>query len=344
MNALFKDSKGNIWIGTVDKGLLKYSFTDNSIVHYVYDENDETSLSSNTVHNIYQDFEDNIWIATDNGLSIYNDQSNLFERFTYSASNPYSLSSNYIMSFFEDLNGLMWIGTNNGLNRWNSSMTTFRQYSEREHPAIDRPNITSFAQANKDSIYFSAYNGRIYQYLVNSDQVIELELNKFFKNLRVMTLFYDDNSLWVGTRSSGLYRVDLNTQLITSFIHDEMDEKTISANSITDIIKDSNGVIWVSTFYQGLNRLNLDGSFTRYINDKDSPTQGPSNNSILHLLEGEAGIIWIATYGGGLSRFDTNNKKFHHIFNDKANPNSISSDFAWFLFCLLYTSPSPQDS
>lgn len=331
VNALFKDNKGNIWIGTVDKGLLKYTFSDNSFVHYTYDEDDDQSLSSNTIHNIYQDFEDNIWIATDNGLSIYNVQSKLFERFTYTANNNYSLSSNYIMSFFEDQNGLMWIGTNNGLNRWDSSMTTFRQYSEREHPAIDRPNITSFAQASSDSIYFSAYNGRIYQYLVSSDQIVALELNEFFKNLRVMTLFYDDQSLWVGTRSSGLYRVDLNTKLITPFTHDEMDEKTISANSITDIIKDSNGYLWVSTFYQGLNRLNLDGSFTRYINNKNTPEQGPSNNSILHLLEGEQGIIWIATYGGGLSRFDTNNNKFNHIFNDKSDPSSLSSDFAWFL-------------
>lgn len=331
VNALFKDKKGNIWVGTVDNGLLKYVVGDNSVVHYKYDDSDDKSISSNTIHNVYQDFEDNIWIATDNGLSIFNNETKLFERFTYSASNHYSLSSNYIMSFFEDQNGLMWIGTNNGLNRWDPSMTTFNQYTEREHPAIDRQNITSFAQASSDSIYFSAYNGRIYQYIVSTDKVIELELNKFFENLRVMTLFYDNYSLWVGTRATGLYRVDLNTNIITTYTHDEMDENSISANSITDIIKDSDGNLWVSTFYQGLNMLNKDGDFVRYISDKNAPKQGPSNNAILHLLEDEQGIIWVATYGGGLSRFDPKSGEFEHILNDKNNANSLSSDFSWYL-------------
>ena len=331
VNALFKDKQGNIWVGTVDNGLLKYTANENSVVHFKYDDNNDNSLSSNTIHNVYQDFENNIWIATDNGLSIYNHESELFERFTYSASNLYSVSSNYIMSFFEDQNGLMWIGTNNGLNRWDPTMTTFSQYTAREHPAIDRPNITSFSQASSESIYFSAYNGRIYQLLVSTDKVVELELNHYFENLRVMTLFYDEHSLWVGTRASGLYRIDLNTKSITSYTHDELSDSSISANSVTDIIKDVNGNIWVSTFYQGLNRLNADGSFTRYVSDKNYAENGPSNNSILHLLDDEQGIIWIATYGGGLSRFDPKTEKFHHILSDKANPNSLSSDYSWYL-------------
>lgn len=331
VNVLFKDKQGDIWIGTVDRGLLKYAVNENKFSHFTFDVNDDKSISSNTIHNVYQDFADNIWIATDNGLSIYDSKTNKFERFKYSASNLYSVSSNYIMNFFEDQNGLMWIGTNNGVNRWDPTMTTFRQYTAREHPALDRPNITSFAQASSESIFFSAYNGRIYQLSVSNDEVMELGLGGFFENLRVMTLFYDDNYLWVGTRASGLYRVNLTTKSIETYTHDELNLSSISANSVTDIIKDTKGQLWVSTFNQGLNRLNPDGSFTRYVSDKNNPAIGPSINSILHLLEDEQGIIWIATYGGGLSRFDPETEKFHHIINDEANPNSLSSDLSWYL-------------
>lgn len=331
INTLFKDQQGNIWVGTVDQGLLKYSADENNTFHYTFNVDDDKSISSNTIHNVYQDSKNNIWIATDNGLSIYDTKTNTFERFHHSASNPYSVSSNYIMNFFEDPNGLMWIGTNNGLNRWDPTMTTFRQYTAREYPALDRSNITSFSQASSQSIFFSAYNGRIYQLSVINDEVTELDLGDYFENLRVMTLFYDDNYLWVGTRASGLYRVNLITQAIKAYKHDELNLSSISANSVTDIIKGLKGQLWVSTFNQGLNRLNADGSFTRYVSDKNSPETGPSNNSILHLLEDEQGIIWIATYGGGLSRFDPKTEKFHHITNDEANPNSLSSDLSWYL-------------
>ncbi|ASP48934.1 ligand-binding sensor domain-containing protein [Cognaticolwellia beringensis] len=331
VNALFKDKQGNIWVGTVDKGLLKYSANNNIVAHFKFDVNNDKSISSDTIHNVYQDAGDNIWIATDNGLSIYDNKTDQFERFNYSVSNPYSVSSNYIMNFFEDQNGLMWIGTNNGLNRWDPTMTTFRQYTAREYPTLDRPNITSFSQASSQSIYFSAYNGRIYQLLANKDEVIELDLDGFFENLRVMTLFYDNNTLWVGTRASGLYHVNLTTKLIETYAHDELDFSSISANSVTDIIKDNKGQLWVSTFNQGLNRMNDDGSFTRYVSDKNNPELGPNHNAILHILEDEQGIIWIATYGGGLSRFDHRTENFQHIINDEADPNSLSSDLSWYL-------------
>ena len=331
VNALFKDKQGDIWVGTVDKGLLRYSKNNKEFSLFEFDVNNDTSISSNTIHNVYQDFENNIWIATDNGLSIYDRGSNKFERFNYSANNLYSVSSDYIMNFFEDDTGMMWIGTNTGVNRWDPTMTTFRQYTGKGYPALNSPNITSFSQASADSLFFSAYNGKIYQLLVDDDEIVEFKLNGFFENLRVMTLFYDANYLWVGTRASGLYRVNLTTKSIKSYNHDPLNSSSISANSVTDIIKDKKGQLWVSTFYQGLNRLNEDGSFTRYISSKNTPEVGPSNNSILHLLEDEQGILWLATYGGGISRFDPQTKIFTHILNVENDPSSLSSDLAWFL-------------
>lgn len=331
INALFKDRAGNIWIGTVDKGLLKYSKQTKKISHFQFNADNKNSISSNTIHNIYQDFENNIWVATDNGLSIFDVRSTQFERFNYSANNLYSLSSDYIMNFFEDDNGMMWIGTNTGVNRWDPAMTTFRQYTGKEYPALNSPNITSFSQASADSVFFSTYNGKIYKLHVNLDKIVELELDGFFDNRRVMTLFYDANYLWVGTRASGLYRISLKNKVIKAYQYDEQNKFSLSANSVTDIIKDKNGNLWVSTFYQGLNRLNDDGSFTRYTSNKNSPSLGPNNNAILHLLEDEQGFIWLATYGGGLSRLDTKSERFSHITNDENDPESLSSDLAWFL-------------
>ncbi len=332
INSLFTDADDVVWIGTTDKGLVKYDATLDQFISFQTIEGDSSSVSSNTIHYVYQDLSKRIWIATDNGLSIYNEKQENFERFNHSPNNQYSVSNDFIMTLFEDNDGLMWIGTFTGVNRWDPTMTTFKQYTETRFPILNAPNVTSFTQINKNEIVFSTYSGGIFTLNKSENSIQRLAISSYFTDMRIMTLFSDDNILWVGTRASGLYKIDMLTGTSVAYEHDEKDDRSISANSITDIIKDKSGNIWVSTFYQGLNRLNKNDEFTRYVNDKDRPELGPSSNSILHLLEDEQGVIWIATYGAGLNRYDPMSQKFLHINHDDNNVSSISSDLTWFLF------------
>ncbi|TPH12556.1 ligand-binding sensor domain-containing protein [Litorilituus lipolyticus] len=332
INALYSDKQGFIWVGTVDHGLIKYNPRDRSHNHYVFNENDSHSLISNTIEDIFQDSSGQIWIATDKGALTYNNLNDNFYRYNHSPTNPYSLSNDFTLTFFEDSNNLMWIGTMTGVNRWDANMTTFKQYSVQTHPQLQNDNITSFAQDNESSIIFSTYSGGIYRLSLADNQVSRMNFNGYFSELRIMTLFQEGHNLWVGTRSSGLFKIDLKSKAIKKYSHKENDQSSISANSITDILKDNNGNVWVSTFHQGLNKLNADGSFTRYTQDKENMELGPSSNHILHLLQGKEGNLWLATYGGGLSQLDLNTLKFTHLRHDEAKVGSISSDLSWFMY------------
>ncbi|MEW6981711.1 two-component regulator propeller domain-containing protein [Colwelliaceae bacterium 6471] len=329
INSLYQDKQGYIWIGTVDNGLLKFDSKTATYAHYQYDSENTSSISSNAVTQIYQDSEQNIWIATDNGLSIYNSTSNEFIQYKHIANSPYSLNSDYILTFFEDSNRMMWIGTFTGINRWDPKMTVFSQYSSQTNPELSNNNITSFTQLDNNKLIFSTYSGGLYQFSLNDNVFIPLEFNPYFSERRLMTVFGEKNTLWVGTRASGLFEIDLTTKKINHYQNDPKNNKSLSANSVTDIIRDSNGNLWVSTFHQGINRLNKDGSFTRFIKKEKSPEQGPSSNHILHVLEDGGGDIWLATYGGGLNRFDSKSETFHHIRYSDDNESSISSDLSW---------------
>jgi len=331
VNALYKDNRGDIWIGTVDNGLVKYTHDSKKFTHYQFDSENVQSISSNVINNIYQDSNQDIWIATDNGLSIFDYSSQSFSRYKHISNNLYSLSNDYIITFFEDMDKMMWVGTFTGINRWDPAMTTFSQYSGENTPSLTSHNITSFTNKNNDHTIFSAYNGGIYQFSHKANKIKRIPLNDYFSDLRIMTLHCEGEILWVGTRASGLYKVNLTTQDITKFQHEMQNENSISANSITDIIRDQSGDLWISTFYQGLNRLNKDGTFTRFTKNLQHANFGPSNNLILHMLEDELGYIWIATYGGGVNRFDPKKGTFVHVQNNDEDAGSLSSDLAWYL-------------
>jgi len=326
---LLYDEKDTVWIGTVDKGLIKYSIRNETFIHFEFEEHNNASIISNTIEDIYQDSENNIWIATDKGALIYNKSDNNFWRFNHSANNPYSLSNDFVLTFFQDSNNIMWVGTFTGVNRWDPNMTTFGQYSSRTQKSMLNNNITSFAQLNDNEMIFSSYSGGLYTYEVKTKKIKRIDLNGYFSELRIMSLFVDGNTLWIGTRSSGLFEIDLTTKVIKKYSHEDNNPHSISANSITDIIKDRQGNLWISTFHQGMNRLNRDKSFTRFIFQETLNNNGPSSNHILHLLEDDNGYIWLATYGGGFNRFNPQDNSFKYFRHDENDVGSISSDLSW---------------
>ena len=331
VSSLYLAINGDIWIGTVDSGLLKYTPSTEQFIHYQDNVNVQSTISSNAISNIYQDSEQNIWIGTDSGLSIYNNETKDFSRYNNSPNNPYSISNDFVITFFEDNHKMMWVGTFSGVNRWDPNMATFRQYSTQTNPILKNNNITSFAQFEQGKFFFSTYGGGIYQLSEADNSITTVDFNASFSEYRIMNLFADGNTLWVGTRGSGLYSVNLTTNKVTGYIHDAKDEYSISANSITDIIKDINGNLWISTFQQGLNLYNENGTFTRFIKNELNTKNGPSTNSILQLLADEQGIVWLATFGAGLNRFDPALGTFTHFRHDEDTPNSISDDFTWIM-------------
>ncbi|MFT4926655.1 MAG: ligand-binding sensor domain-containing protein/GGDEF domain-containing protein [Phenylobacterium sp.] len=332
INALHQDKQGNIWIGTVGDGLIKTNILGDDFVDYHFNVNDGQTISSNTISAIYQDGNGRLWVATDRGLSIYDQQLDGFRRYNHAIANANSLANDVVLTFFEGQNQMMWIGTFSGVNRWDPNMATFSQYHSLRYPVLTNDNITSFTQQQADKVYFSTYSGGVYQLSVSDNQIIGLPFNKVLKDLRIMALLIDGDDLWVGTRTSGLHKVNLNSGSITQYQHDASNEASISANSVTDIIKDRRGDIWASTFHRGINRLERDGTFSRFVPNQTNSEQGPSTDHILHMLEDNQGYLWLGTYGDGINRFDPLTKTFIHLKHDESVADSLSSDQAWILF------------
>ncbi|GAA6205909.1 MULTISPECIES: two-component regulator propeller domain-containing protein [Thalassotalea] len=332
INSLFQDKQGYIWIGTVERGLIRFQPKLAAFKQYKFEPNNAFSPPSNTIGAIEQDSSGRLWIATDKGLLIYNPIDDNFWRFNHSVTNPFSLKSDYILTFFEDKEQMIWIGTFAGVDRWNPKMTTFNQYNAQKHPSLKSNNISAFAQSTEHIVYFSTYNGGLYQLDTRTNKIDALAISEKFANYRIMSLLSDKQTLWVGTRSSGLFNVDLNEKSIVRFQHQAKNPQSISANSITDILKDHQGTIWVSTYHNGLNRLNDDGSFTRYVATSPASNKGPSTNHVLQIIEDKQGVIWLAAYGGGINRFDPLTETFMHIQHVDGDITSLSSDLAWVLY------------
>ena len=332
VNSLIVDKERQVWIGTVEHGLFKYHLSTGKLSHYVSHREDESSLPSNTIENVIEDSNGRVWVATDNGLAIYNREEDKFWQYKHKPSNSFSLINDFVLTFFEDANNMMWIGTMAGVSRWDPKLTSFSQFNAQKYPSLANSTITDFSQFDDSHIAVSTYSGGIYLLDQANNEIEQLTLPNELLSYRIMSLLVDDEHLWIGTRTAGLFRFNLLSKALFHFAHDESNDMTISANSITDIVKLSNGELWVSTYHHGLNKMNEDLTFTRLVPNKQDADKGPSSEHILKIIEGEFGVLWLATYGGGVNRLDLNTMTFTHLIHDEADSGSISSDLSWIIF------------
>ncbi|MFB6342947.1 two-component regulator propeller domain-containing protein [Saccharicrinis sp. FJH62] len=105
----FTASKGDLWFGTVEGGLIKYNSQGNTFRSYTMKD----GLPNNTVYAITEDKDGNIWFSTNKGLVMYNLKLNTFTKYSEQHGLPGN-QYNY-KSCFNNSEGLIYFGAVNGL-------------------------------------------------------------------------------------------------------------------------------------------------------------------------------------------------------------------------------------
>lgn len=146
--AVFRDSRGEIWIGSMF-GLCKYNRTTDNFTHMQQVET--------TTINILEDKDRNIWFATlGKGLLRYNLSTKEWARFLYDPKNPDGLPGNQINSLCLDNQEQLWIGTDNGLCKYDAENNTFSSVS------LNVPNtFVCSITAEQDDLWIGTMYGLI---------------------------------------------------------------------------------------------------------------------------------------------------------------------------------------
>ncbi len=107
INSIQEDSRGIIWLGSYDAGLIRYDPLKNKIRYYTMKD----GLPSNVILGILEDQQRNLWISTDNGLAKFDRKA--FKTYTIEDGLPGNVF-NY-NSFYKDTKGEFYFGGYNGL-------------------------------------------------------------------------------------------------------------------------------------------------------------------------------------------------------------------------------------
>ncbi len=270
-NSIIEDSKGNIWVSSLDGA---YIYDNRNWIEY----NGEV-LTSDKCYEVFQTFADEIWVASSFGVSkLDGDEWIKYE-------NSKGIKDNIAYDLFEDSENRLWVLTRkdqkfkslcyykNG--NWESFFSkdirikgeikklinidsTLLALSPKGISAFDGnkwnslaniyskniTEVTVLTKGNNNNIWFASQN-QIYKLTATSMEGIF----SFSKKLKISSIFESSkNELWIGTDKNGIILLNENGSLFYT------DADGLSDNSIIEIFEDKRHNIWVVT-RNGISRL-----------------------------------------------------------------------------------------
>jgi PAS domain S-box-containing protein len=324
---ILQDQRGFMWFGT-QNGLTRYD--GHTFKLYDYDPKNPNSLSQNLVISLLEDHLGMLWVGTwGGGLNRFDRKTEKFKVYKNIQGEPNSLSDNDIWSIYEDKEGVLWFGTGKGLNKYNRENEKFTRYLENstiDNQAV-KNRVNTIYQDPSGILWVGADDGL--HKCERKDNFARIECKGGSKGLtpqKIRVIYGDDknNVLWLGTEG-GLYKFILeNGKIIHDHkITDKLNE--LRDKQISQIYRDSSGILWVGTQGQGLYILDpLLEKPTQYKNIPGNP-DSLSNDDVRAIYEDNSGLIWIGTYTRGLNKYDPQRKKFTLYRNIPRNQNNLNN-------------------
>lgn len=289
VKSVFRDSFGNIWLGTYGGGINFIGHTEPLFRRYSYSPlpSDDSSLNNKVVSSLCTDTQGRVWIGTDGGGL------NLFEndrRIHIYRKETGDLSHNSILSAFRDSDGNLWFGTfQGGVNFYDSRRRQFRPVRLAGRTDQDVRHFYEDADRN----LWIATNQGVYT-LSLSDHRRQRRFDKTNSPLPedlIRSISKDAGGrLWIGTFGAGVCVYSPEMELIR-----HLDEANgFCSNTINHIIADSHGRIWAATG-EGLVCFAGADSLNYRVIGRD---EGLTNTYIRALAEDAEGNIWFSTNAG----------------------------------------------
>jgi len=317
------DQQGYIWVASPTGGVSRFDPDLETATNFVHIPEDRSSLSSNRVSDLFVDSKGDIWIATLEGLNLFREAERSFKRYTDSNT---GLSENAIISIYQTREDKYWVGTMSGLT---SGMRADFQKFNSLQGNLSHDSVNAFSETLDGSIWVGTDDG-LNRLLPGADEFVWINeaTAPAVSDPRVMSLFSEDDLLWIGTYEGGLNRLDLTSNKVQVFKHSELDETSIGANGITTILRVSSGQLLIGTYGGGISIFDEENSTFRNLTHDPNLPSTISNDMVLAIYEDSIGNVWVGTENG-LNSYDPISESFVRYFAERGDDRSLTSHMPW---------------
>ena len=322
VNDLYFDEMNNMWVATRVGLNQKIKTTQNFIT--------ENNLNGSNVSAVKIAPDNSIWAAHENGVDQLSKDGHVIKQFTADPTNANSLLNKETGPLAILNDGRVWAASQSLgatlINPMENTYQRFYEFIDETSGSKLQGKVNSIFQEyvknkngpNYENIWFATTAGIIKcTMLEHTENEPKFSVYKYKDNVqndylsRPSAIFRDleTGELWVGTESTGLFRIKMENssryindrqikyekiELVKRYIIDKDDPKSFSSNSVNTIVGDVNNNIWIGTSGEGLFRYNRENdNFDRWSIDNGLPSA-----TVVSIISDYSGGIWFGTRRG----------------------------------------------
>jgi signal transduction histidine kinase/DNA-binding response OmpR family regulator/ligand-binding sensor domain-containing protein len=315
--AFLEDSRGFMWIGTLD-GLNRYDGYNSTIFNT--NKFNPNSIPNNTIRCLKEDRFGKIWIGTDDGLCVYNPLTEkIFQVRIGCIGDNTTLQIQSILITKDQI----LLGTTSGPLIANINTTNLEQIG-KEFQWVNfsknyKINVFDVIQHSNGSTWIATSQG-IFGMVFQNGKPLLIERVVDTKILDNISIFLKEDkygNIWIITHEKGFCRFNPSTKKLT-FFNGNASNQTVISDMYSDAETDKNGNLWISSRDKGLLFLgakNLNDENPQFKNIKNTIFDETSLNSnlIYSLYVTKNNVLWVGTIGSGINIYDPQQKEFNHL-------------------------------
>ncbi len=302
---VFKDSNGNIWVGT-NNGLALFNAEAGEFISFRHNKSDSYGALTSNIWGIRQ-FGNKLWIATEfNGVAILDLSQRTFAmpdefrfQFIREGDDAHSLLGSSVRCLFQDSFQNIWIGTWQGginfiahepplFNRW-----VYSPIRTNEH-SLNNKVASSICTDRDGRLWIGTDGGGINVFEEGHRTAIYNKENGQLSNNSVLSALCDsEGNLWFGTFHGSINYYDTRRKTFRQIA--PFGEKTLD---IRCFFEDAQHNLWIGS---------SNGLYVLPLSNPSAIKHYDTNNSQLHedlirsIGADAQGRIWIGTFGGGVA-------------------------------------------
>jgi ligand-binding sensor domain-containing protein len=169
VTSFLEDTRGNLWMGTVDRGLIRINLSSGDTVRYFQEPEKSGSLPDNTVRKLFEDSLGSLWIGTKIGIARFEYETGAFENYeirlprrlrSLDPRTPTPSDLQDVLGIVATRRGDLWLSLHDGgVARFDIQHRQLRRYGETDGVVVHEGKRNGFFMTPEGVIYCGGTGG-----------------------------------------------------------------------------------------------------------------------------------------------------------------------------------------